>query len=68
MEVALVRNRVDFVKLLLETGCYMKTFVTTKRLEHLYSSIENMVHLSVALKLGWCQGRIDIFEKLGTGQ
>ncbi|XP_038078290.1 transient receptor potential cation channel subfamily M member 3-like isoform X2 [Patiria miniata] len=42
MEVALVRNRVDFVELFLETGCYMKSFVTTKRLEQLYSSIDNM--------------------------
>ncbi|XP_022086912.1 transient receptor potential cation channel subfamily M member 3-like isoform X2 [Acanthaster planci] len=42
MEVALVRNRVDFVRLLLEAGCYMKSFVTTKRLEQLYSSIDSM--------------------------
>lgn len=43
MVVALVRNRVEFVKLLLETGFNMKAFVTDRRLEHLYNSIQNMV-------------------------
>ena len=43
MVVALVRNRVEFVKLLLETGFNMKEFVTDRRLEHLYNSIQNMV-------------------------
>ena len=35
---ALVKNRVDFVKLLLETGVQMTKFLTIPRLEELYNS------------------------------
>lgn len=37
---ALVKNRVDFVKLLLETGVQMAKFLTIPRLEELYNSKE----------------------------
>lgn len=38
MMEALVKNRVDFVKLLLETGVQMAKFLTISRLEELYNS------------------------------
>ena len=38
MMEALVKNRVDFVKLLLETGVQMARFLTIPRLEELYNS------------------------------
>lgn len=36
---ALVHNRVDFVRLLLENGVSMKDFLTIARLENLYNSV-----------------------------
>ena len=38
MMEALVNNRIDFVKLLLETGVQMAKFLTIPRLEELYNS------------------------------
>ena len=40
MMEALIKNRVDFVKLLLETGVQMTKFLTIPRLEELYNSIQ----------------------------
>ena len=37
MMEALAKNRVDFVKLLLETGVQMAKFLTIPRLEELYN-------------------------------
>lgn len=36
---ALVNNRVEFVKLLLENGVSMSRFLTTTRLEELYKAV-----------------------------
>lgn len=36
---ALIHNRVDFVRLLLENGVNMKDFLTIARLENLYNSV-----------------------------
>lgn len=36
---ALINDRVDFVKLLLENGVSMHTFLTIPRLEELYNSV-----------------------------
>ena len=36
---ALINDRVDFVKLLLENGVSMHTFLTIPRLEDLYNSV-----------------------------
>lgn len=38
---ALVNNRVEFVKLLLENGVSMSRFLTTTRLEELYKAVNN---------------------------
>lgn len=43
---ALISDRVDFVKLLLENGVSMHTFLTIDRLEELY----NTVSLAVSLR------------------
>ena len=40
---ALDKNRVDFVKLLLETGVQMTKFLTIARLEELYNSRQAIV-------------------------
>lgn len=39
MMEALIQNKVDFVKLLLEKGVNMQKFLTIKRLEDLYNSV-----------------------------
>ena len=36
---ALVENKVDFVKLLLQNGIIMREYLTVDRLEHLYNSV-----------------------------
>lgn len=43
---ALVNDRVDFVKLLLENGVSMQKWLTIPRLEELYNivSVENLCH------------------------
>ena len=63
MVVALVRNRVEFVKLLLETGFNMKEFVTDRRLEHLYNSIQNMVWYRLEFRLS--NTPINVYVYLG---
>ncbi|XP_033642515.1 transient receptor potential cation channel subfamily M member 1-like [Asterias rubens] len=60
MVVALVRNRVEFVKLLLETGFNMKEFVTDRRLEHLYNSIQNMGESEPCPSLGVLYQQADV--------
>ena len=39
MHEALIHNRVDFVKLLLENGVSMQKFLTIGRLEELYNTV-----------------------------
>ena len=39
MELALTRNRVEFVKPLLEQGLLMNNFLTHERLQTLYSNL-----------------------------
>lgn len=39
---ALINDRVDFVKLLLENGVSMHTFLTIQRLEDLYNTVSFM--------------------------
>ena len=50
MKDALINNRVEFVKLLLENGVAMSKFLTTRRLEDLYQAVRTRVkgdsHLS----------------------
>ncbi|XP_041465678.1 transient receptor potential cation channel subfamily M member 3-like isoform X1 [Lytechinus variegatus] len=41
MEIALKKNRVKFVKLLLEHGLFMQKFLTKERLESLYNTLES---------------------------
>jgi hypothetical protein len=41
---ALVLNRLDFVKLLLENGVSMKEFLTVSRLEEMYNSVSTTRH------------------------
>ena len=43
---ALINDRVDFVKLLLENGVSMHTFLTIARLEELYNTVRqtNYIH------------------------
>jgi len=36
---ALINDRVDFVKLLLENGVHMQSFLTIPRLEELYNTV-----------------------------
>ena len=36
---ALINDRVDFVKLLLENGVHMQSFLTIHRLEELYNTV-----------------------------
>ncbi len=38
LEIALVDNKPDFVKLLIENGANMDSFLTTKRLYYLFNS------------------------------
>ncbi|GFO25838.1 transient receptor potential cation channel subfamily m member 3-like [Plakobranchus ocellatus] len=47
---ALVENKVDFVKLLLNNGIIMQEYLTVGRLEHLYNSIPKHSYLSLILK------------------
>lgn len=39
MKEALIQNRVDFVRILLEKGVNMKEFLTIQRLEDLYNTV-----------------------------
>ena len=39
MKDALINNRVEFVKLLLENGVAMSKFLTARRLEDLYQAV-----------------------------
>lgn len=39
---ALINDRVDFVKLLLENGVSMHTFLTIDRLEELYNTVSKV--------------------------
>ena len=39
MKEALIQNRVDFVRILLEKGVNMKAFLTIQRLEDLYNTV-----------------------------
>lgn len=41
---ALVKERVEFVDLLLENGVSMSSFLTARRLEDLYKSVRVIVH------------------------
>eukprot|EP00057_Strongylocentrotus_purpuratus_P015113 XP_011669587.1 PREDICTED: LOW QUALITY PROTEIN: transient receptor potential cation channel subfamily M member 6 [Strongylocentrotus purpuratus] len=41
MDIALKKNRVKFVKLLLEQGLFMQKFLTEERLESLYNTLES---------------------------
>ena len=56
---ALINDRVDFVKLLLENGVHMQSFLTIHRLEELY----NTVSTSSALTLGKCCQRNSILKR-----
>ena len=40
---ALINDRVDFVKLLLENGVHMQSFLTIHRLEELYNTVRAVV-------------------------
>jgi hypothetical protein len=52
---ALINDRVDFVKLLLENGVSMSTFLTIPRLEELYNTVSgiNILLFSFMLQKGY---------------
>ena len=54
---ALVNNRVEFVKLLLENGVSMSRFLTTTRLEELYKAVNNnwSITLTDHVKTNWAR-------------
>ena len=51
MSDALVSDRVDFVKLLMENGVSMHKFLTIARLEELYNAVSLVFALSIRLAL-----------------
>ena len=49
LTLALVENKVDFVKLLLGNGIIMREYLTVDRLEHLYNNVSLSLYLSLSL-------------------
>ena len=61
---ALINDRVDFVKLLLENGVHMQSFLTIHRLEELYNTVSTSL---AALTLGKCCQRNSILKSPESG-
>ncbi|CAL1527369.1 unnamed protein product [Lymnaea stagnalis] len=62
---ALVENKVDFVKLMLNNGIIMQEYLTIQRLEHLYNSMPKHCYLYLILKNFAKEDKfnVDIIEK-----
>ena len=57
---ALISDRVDFVKLLLENGVSMHTFLTIDRLEELYNTVSRSPSVCVQVSSGGVQSGLAV--------
>lgn len=61
---ALINDRVDFVKLLLENGVSMHTFLTIPRLEILYNTVR--ITMTTSTHMFYCITRQVIYCHMGV--